>query len=428
VVGLLPNGAVDGIKRLRMSRKLIVIAGVLFLLAGIVAGIVVGHYHEPVYQGKQLSWWLDQTSNRARGDLFRDIGTNALPDLIQMLRSKDWPYRQQVVAWARRHELLKSVLKFGLSADETKSRTLTILAELGPPARPALPEVVSLLTNKSFRYKNPAIRAVSGMALSDQELRPLLPILSKAAADPSFAGGMAGALGLLYGFKQLPRSEILPLACELLQSPGASVRKVAIDFLNKMQPPPTEVVPDLCRLLGDSDLAVRKAAWDCSVAGTNAIPILDKQLHDADAEILFEAASRIGTFGPEAAASVERLRELCSHTNATVRRAAAGALEAITGEKVTAPKKDADINFNFKGMPVEQLIGIYEEMAGKDIATPNGGWPGKLVSVVTPHPLNKQEAMQLIEELLKQQAKVQICHGSDGSLTAVLVDPASNRR
>jgi hypothetical protein len=252
-----------------MSRKLIVIAAVLVLLASTLASIVVGHHHEPVYHGKPLSWWLLQTTNGAREGLFRGIGTNTLPDLIQILRSKDWPYRPQVVAWVQRRELLKSKLKFGLSADDTKSRALIILGELGPPARAALPEVLSLLTNQTFRHKSSAIFAVSGMALTDQELRPLLPILSKSAADPSFAGGIAGATRLLYGFK-LPRSETLIIACELLKSPGASVRQQAVEFLNKMQPPPTEAVPDLCRLLNDPDLAVRKAAWDCRVVGPSA--------------------------------------------------------------------------------------------------------------------------------------------------------------
>jgi hypothetical protein len=44
------------------------------------------------------------------------------------------------------------------------------------------------------------------------------------------------------------------------------------------------------------------------------------------------------------------------------------------------------------------------------------------VRLHTEAPITKQQAMQLIEDALKQQAHVALQHGADGSLSAVLVN------
>jgi hypothetical protein len=150
------------------------------------------------------------------------------------------------------------------------------------------------------------------------------------------------------------------------------------------------------------------------------IPVLDKQLHDTDSYVVTEAATQIGAFGA-AAASEPRLRELLDAPLLTVRQAASNALAAITGHALShsAPEEKADRTLNFPGIPFQSFLSIYEDLAGKKVtmkATPN---PIQTLGLKTVRPLTKSEALQCLEEVLKEQAGLVIVHGSDGSLTAV---------
>jgi HEAT repeat protein len=115
------------------------------------------------------------------------------------------------------------------------------------------------------------------------------------------------------------------------------------------------------------------------------------------------------------------LRQLLNDPLLTVRQAAANALAAITGQSPShsAPEEKADITLNFQGMPLGQFLDFYEGWAGKKVAMVAAPNPGQSLRVLTPRPLTKSEAMQLFEELLKDQAGLVIVHGADGSLSAV---------
>jgi len=82
----------------------------------------------------------------------------------------------------------------------------------------------------------------------------------------------------------------------------------------------------------------------------------------------------------------------------------------------------ADVTINFNGMPAMQAVAFYEQLAGQKVAAPTAGYPSSVVRLHTEAPITKQQAMQLIEDALKQQAHVALQHGADGSLSAVLVN------
>ncbi|MCX6925106.1 MAG: hypothetical protein NT154_18120, partial [Verrucomicrobia bacterium] len=81
-------------------------AVVLLALAGVTAWLV-WRAREPVYQGEPLSFWLEgnelNSMNSGQIDaLVREIGTNALPNLLRMLRAKDSPLRLKLMRFAQR--------------------------------------------------------------------------------------------------------------------------------------------------------------------------------------------------------------------------------------------------------------------------------------------------------------------------------------
>jgi len=202
-----------------------------------------------------------------------------------------------------------------------------------------------------------------------------------------------------------------------------TMRLAAINALVALRPPLPEAAPAFVRLLNDSNDAVRGTAMKSLVDQTNpiAIPELDKWLHDKDSYVVTEAADQIGVFGAAAAASAPRLRELLDAPLLTVRQAATNSLAAITGQSLphSAPEGKADISYNFQNVPLEQFLFVYEDLAGKKVtmaAPPN---PRAMLRLLTVQPLTKSEALQCMEEALKEQAGLVIVHGPDGSLTAV---------
>jgi hypothetical protein len=67
---------------------------------------------EPVYQDKTLTYWLSDfwpgrnpTAEKRELDKFavRQIGTNAIPKLLQWISARDGPVKRKMVTWISRH-------------------------------------------------------------------------------------------------------------------------------------------------------------------------------------------------------------------------------------------------------------------------------------------------------------------------------------
>jgi hypothetical protein len=69
------------------------------------------------------------------------------------------------------------------------------------------------------------------------------------------------------------------------------------------------------------------------------------------------------------------------------------------------------------------FLDFYENLAGKEVkfdVTPKGG---QMLRVTTGRPLTKSAALQILEEVLKEQAGLVIVHNQNGTLTAVSTHP-----
>ncbi|MGO8700110.1 MAG: M56 family metallopeptidase [Limisphaerales bacterium] len=294
-----------------------------------------------------------------------DMSTNSLPDLMRMLQQDQ-----------------------SAAADESRDRVLFAIVRLGPKAKPALPVILPLLTNQNRQLKIHALFALNAISPDTEIVRPFVPALMQTLGDEDW-----------------------------------TIRLAVLKVLAALRPPPPEAAQALLRLLNDPEDQVRSEAMYSLVNQTNpiVIPMLDKRLHDRDSFVVTRAAVQIGVFGAAAATSEPQLRELLDAPVLTVRQAASNALLAITGQSIykSAPAANADITYGFPAIPIAQLLSIYEDLAGKKVAmetTPN---PSQTLRVLTVRPLTKSQALQLLEEVLQEQAGIVIVHGADGSLTAV---------
>jgi len=85
---------------------------VLATLGALLWIVLIRGEREPVYQGKTLTCWLSDFwpgRNPAPEKLEQDklavrqIGTNAIPMLLQWISARDGPLKQKVVTWIDRH-------------------------------------------------------------------------------------------------------------------------------------------------------------------------------------------------------------------------------------------------------------------------------------------------------------------------------------
>src|SRR5436190_3597756 len=89
------------------------IAALVLAALGTVLWIVLSpREHEPVYQGKTLTYWVSDfwpgrnpTREKVEQDKLtvRQIGTNAIPVLLQWISAKDGPFKKKMVMWIDRH-------------------------------------------------------------------------------------------------------------------------------------------------------------------------------------------------------------------------------------------------------------------------------------------------------------------------------------
>jgi hypothetical protein len=108
---------------LKMRKARAIIVGVL---AAIIVAVVVTSAvrpHEPVYENKRLSEWIAEldVAGRKRAHAvtaLREIGTNAVPYLMQTLGPGDSPRKMKLIKLSRQQTLVKLPFRTGYERQE----------------------------------------------------------------------------------------------------------------------------------------------------------------------------------------------------------------------------------------------------------------------------------------------------------------------
>ena len=256
-----------------MNARVLRIGSGAFLLLLIGVALVISFARElpePVWKGKPLSAWIDDlvmgSSKEIREpaeEAIRQIGPRAIPQLLQILGSRDTVSERVLVQLNRKQHLFH----FPVVPAGIKRRRASLAFEaLGPLARPAFPELKKMLTHDA----DPEFAADALAAIGPESVSALLEALPKVKGEKRCALYAATA--------KWPSQQgaIIPALLRSLQSKSTPERRCAAELLGRLRGDPAGTIRALISALEDRDFAVRNEALSSlSEFATNASVALE---------------------------------------------------------------------------------------------------------------------------------------------------------
>ena len=252
----------------------------------------------PAYQGKPLEAWLDQFGTnlfatqgprgeleKEAGDAIRHIGTNAVPIYLNMLTAKESPVKMNLLSKLQRPWLtwlhLPSVSDYQNNLGNRRRLGTDGLVALGEMARPAVPALIALISDKNSDIRYLAVFTLRALGpVASEALPNMIECLKD--RDDTIRDDAATALGTIH---QEP-ARVVPILIAFLEKyrndrihsfPSYS----AIRALHSFGPDAKQSVPILISFLNDPELAIRMET-------TNALLKIDP-----------EAAAKAGVKPPQ---------------------------------------------------------------------------------------------------------------------------------
>ena len=268
---------------------------------------------EPVYNGKALSEWLmadhgvefaDESDRALAKDAIREIGTNAIPVLLDLLSTTEWS-KGRVVAKLKSQDF-KYLLKLPSPSGVEVIRGIAKsgFSILGTNAEPAVPELTKLLHREDTCMD--AASVLAGVGPKG------FAVLTNSFNDRNLVGAVVWALGTYGGGDT---NAITRLLITALKDPNPIIRGNAADFLAGKDP--ALAVPALISMLDDKEFypkdrtagalarfgpAAKAAAPKLLILYTNIIVGRDKRLAKTLTPTLLDALRRTD---PETAGKAE---------------------------------------------------------------------------------------------------------------------------
>jgi HEAT repeat protein len=247
----------------------------LIALSGVIAWQEL-RLREPVYQGKRLSEWLlsynvvfafPESEEKLRhwteaDEAMRQMGINAVPTLLRLLRKTDSPLMLHLLALAQKQHLVKvryipawdwngmaasALFALGHTADcaapqlveicqrsessESRRAALYLLGNIGPAAKKIVPSLVPMATDRDEQTRHGVV-----WALAQIHCEPVMtvPVLRKALLDPALAVRANAAAGL--GAFGPAAEQAVPALVEALKDQDASMRRTVASSLRSIDP------------------------------------------------------------------------------------------------------------------------------------------------------------------------------------------------
>ena len=325
------------------TKRGILLVGLLPAVIGMFAWLVL-QQREPRYQGRPLSYWLDQEFLGTNGygdrmkaeEAVRSAGSNAIPTLLRMISANDSRLKLKLLALAQKQSFIRvrhvpagqrhiagvmGIYQLGAAgigavpgliriyerniSPDSQSSAVHSLGYLAPVAKEAVPVLVRALKNPA-----PEVRrdAAASLGLIHSEPALVVPALILALDDTNW-DVRDTACDWLPAFG--PDSKLaVPRLVEALDSPDSMLRDSAADALWKIDPPTAvrTVVPMRIRWLGDSLPAARAHnAYELGYLKARArpaVPALIELLKDGEVDVRTAAATALKQIDPETAARV----------------------------------------------------------------------------------------------------------------------------
>lgn len=213
---------------------------------------------EPVFKDRTLTSWLDHhvASSGASppygspgwkkaDEAIRDIGTNAIPTLLEMIRAKDRPpFVLKLMETARRLGLTQRKYRHAMSRHEEAEYAFEML---GTNAVSAVPELIRIYE----RNVSPSSQMCAALALGHivREAQAAIPVFQRhfthTNADVRFY-----AVSAVMSIGGEPKV-VVPLLASALKDADIRVRWNALSGLSRFFAHARPVVPEILKLLND---------------------------------------------------------------------------------------------------------------------------------------------------------------------------------
>jgi hypothetical protein len=244
--------------------------------------------HEPRYEGRSLSAWLDDLSGppwarvRAQAKTVRlpptrvanftlspeeeacrqkaikaldAMGSNALPCLLEQMKTKDSTVKQTLMNLCSRQSIFPIYFR---NARERGAQAVQGICAIGKPAMPILEQFLD--------EKDLALQAAAGLArIGPEALHPLMRALTN---DSKMVRNLAVA-GI--SRMQSEAARIVPAMIERLSDGDAVHRKNAAIILGHFGSEAKPAVRSLLKMLNDEEVNARRAA-------SNALRQIERQM------------------------------------------------------------------------------------------------------------------------------------------------------
>ena len=380
---------------LRVMRKSVRRLLLLLMAVAIVAGFFVCSRKaaEPRYQGRSLSHWLEEldyslpsynNTNAAQAwKAVGAIGTNALPQLIRMLRSHDSALRKSVLAVYSKQKMVK--FSFLVPAEKIQWRGARGIYALGKEGKAAAPDLIALLQHPDSWTREGAVWALGRIGPDAADAVPALintlkgPLRTSSCWALSSIGRKAGAAA--------------PALRDLLNAPDSKTRGAAMEALVAVSDEPS-----------------------------GEVPLLLDRLKDSDDEVRGSALYLLGKLHLSSTAVLDEVRLLRQDPDKWVRRTATNALEELEGKNETT-RAAAEETGTIKLMNARPLdvLELYSEVSGKKVEmSSNVIARAPRVTMKTVKPSSPKEILKLIEEELLDQAGIIITDLDEQRVSATL--------
>lgn len=214
---------------------------------------------EPSYGGHPFSYWVKQYRQPNRNsiseqlemaevdDAIRHIGTNAIPTLLEMLQTQDSKFKRAAIDFLNRQSLVR--LDWQSSAEKHVIVT-RVFEVLGSDAKPAVPGLLTLLTNDDVQVKHLAAEELCHIGPAAREAVPVLIQCLKADSN-----GVARLLEVeVYSLDQ-GRSVVYRFPGGFYRDSGCYLR-----ILAAIGPDAREAVQVILPLPTNADSSIRDAA------------------------------------------------------------------------------------------------------------------------------------------------------------------------
>ncbi len=237
---------------------------------------------EPVCQGKSLSAWLADlrwtggSQHDRAAEAIRQIGTNGLPRLVELLGSHRFSFRQKWRAWFTKLPFFKSTDQPQL---DYRWQATCAFKSLGSIAKPALPELAKLLRQRiNPGYVTTALAGIGPASV---------PLLCETLANDDHDIRMCAAAAL--GTLGPAGRDAVPALINSLEEKIPHVLAIMAQSLAQIDQGQNRALPQLIENMASADVNIRRGAvmalsyYDQQAKA--AIPALTLALKDVDQQV-----------------------------------------------------------------------------------------------------------------------------------------------